>query len=45
MLAAAAEDEIQDHGENSTTLSSIENIQRPSDTERDTGDAAYNMLT
>ena len=40
-----AEDEIQDHGENSTTLSSIENNQRQSETDRDNGDAAYNLLT
>lgn len=40
-----AEDEIQDHGENSTTLSSIEHNQRQSETDRDNGDAAYNLLT
>lgn len=39
-----AEDEIQDHGENSTTLSSIEHNQRQSETDRDNGDAAYNLL-
>ena len=38
------EDETQDHGENSTTLSSIEHNQRQPDTGRDRAESADNLL-
>ena len=39
------EEEIQDHGENSTTLSSIDNVQHRAQSEADRGEGADNLLS